>query len=103
MFYITNSNKDIYINRILDSLTAYKLIYKNKDEYNIQYEENILPTYINSRYTMFISTLYLKKGTYKFYIYHNGSIIYTDICQVGDYYQNRVNIEDDNDKKIIID
>ena len=105
MFYLTQQKTDNYIliNRNLDLLT-YTLVYKNKDEFNIEYSFDLLPMSSNERYSVFqfdTTINILKEGSYKFFIYEGDNLIYNDLCFVN-FISSDVKIEDDKDKKIII-
>lgn len=102
MFYINNTGTTIYINRELSPTDTYSLVFKNKDEFNVEYTTSIIPTISNSRYSSFIIDIELKEGTYKFFIYDNeDDLIYNDICKVN-LTNEKVTIIDNSDKKIII-
>lgn len=102
MFYLKqNTTNTIYINRQLDSVITYKLLFKHKDEYNNEYSIDLLPSITNERYTSFTFDYDLKEGFYKFYIYQTDELVYNDLCFV-EMSDDTIEVIDDNEKKIIV-
>lgn len=102
MFYLTKGENSIYINGELEIATEYELVFKNKDEFNVEHTFNITPTAVNERFTTFtFDATALKNGSYKFNIYNSMDSVYNDICFM-EFETEEVIVKDETDKKIII-